>query len=142
MGRDRSRLLARRIPRDRAINDVCIGTRGPQTAPVTDEIRSSKPLIMLHINRVMCTCFLDTGSEITLIKEIMKEKLNLCSFCLSSHTLRGASGHSLRMLQNVNLFFQFSEQITCNHAVDIVSENVFREIYYSVWTGYAVLTLG
>lgn len=61
--------------------------------------------------------FIDTGSEITLIKECMKEKLKLHSFRPSSRTLRGASGHSFRMLRSVNLFFQLSEEITCNHTV-------------------------
>lgn len=101
----------------------CIGTQRSQTAPVPDKIRTGRHLILLRITMVVCTCFTDTGSEVTLINKCMKEKFNSHSFHPSSRTLRGASGHSIRMLQNVNLFFQLSE-ITCYHNVDAVSGNV------------------
>jgi len=101
-----------------------VGAQQQETAPVTDKIKTGRPLMMIQINGVLCTCFIDTGSEVTLIKESMKEKLSLRSFLPSSRTLRGASGHSFRTLQNVNLLFRLSEAITCNHTVDIVSQDV------------------
>lgn len=51
----------------------CIGTHRPQTAPVPDKIRTGRHLILLRITMVVCTCFTDTGSEVTLINKCMKK---------------------------------------------------------------------
>jgi len=93
-------------------------------SPINDHIKVGRPLISVKVNGIMCTCFIDTGSEITLMKNELKERMNLQSVRPSSRTLRGASGHSFRAVEVVALSFSLSEDVKCKHDVTIVSEEV------------------
>lgn len=92
---------------------------------MSDAIRSGRPMIRIGVNGIICNCFVDTGSEITLICEKMKEKLNLKGGIQPSfRSLRSASGHSFRTTEDVNLSFVLSDSVKCTHKVNIVNDTV------------------
>ncbi|XP_037779697.1 uncharacterized protein LOC119576182 [Penaeus monodon] len=120
-GRAHSQLPARRIQGEsKKVGSV----KDSKVTPINDRIKVGRPLVSLKVNGVMCTCFVDTGSEVTLMKQEMKAQMNIKSVRPSSRTLRGASGHSFRAVESVSLSFFLSEEVKCKHEVNIVSEEV------------------
>lgn len=78
----------------------------PSVAPVNDAIHSGRPVISINVNGIACNCFVDMGSEVTLIRNEMEEKLKLKRGIQPSfRALRSASGHSFRTTEDVNLSF-------------------------------------
>lgn len=68
---------------------------------------------------VLLVIALDTSSEVTLVRDETKEKLNLKGGIQPSfRSLRSASGHSFRTTEHVNLAFVLSDEVKCTHRVN------------------------
>jgi len=91
---------------------------------ISNEVPRGRPLIQVKINEVMLTCFIDTGSEITLLKDTVRRKVNLKSAVPSFRAMRGATGHSFRSIEKANVFFDIGKGIKSTHVVEVVGENI------------------
>jgi len=89
------------------------------------QIKRGRPLVRIHVNGMICTCFVDTGSEVTLIKESTLNKLNILSVTPVGRTFKGASGAIFSGLGEINVNFSIEDAVKCNHPV-----MVFKDISF------------
>lgn len=86
-----------------------------------DTVKTGRPTTQLTVNGVRLTAFIDTGSEITLIKKEVLSTLPSCKTRSSSRTLRGVAGKIIEVCEEVDLKFTIGNQVKCRHRVSCVS---------------------
>lgn len=79
----------------------------------------------MYVNGNLCTCFLDTGSEVTIIKERVSTRLNIKSINHTERTFKGASGAIFGGQGETTVQFSIEDLMHCNHPVI-----VFRDISF------------
>ncbi|ROT84536.1 hypothetical protein C7M84_022296 [Penaeus vannamei] len=84
---------------------------------------SGRPLVALRANDQTVLCFLDTGSEATLIRPSILRRLdpqNNLRRIRSSKLLRGVTGQPLATTSEVTLHFQLDDDLFIPHQVTLV----------------------
>lgn len=89
------------------------------------KIKRGRPLVRLHVNGKICTCFVDTGSEVTILKESTCEKLNISSVTPIERTFKGASGVVFNGLGEVHVKVSIEDTVKCNHPVVVFKDISF-----------------
>lgn len=91
---------------------------------VSDAVYSGRLLISLSVNGVACDCFIDSGSEVTLIKNSCKDKFKINKVRPHFHSLQGASGQPFRTTEDADLLFYILPEIKCKHRVILAPNDV------------------
>ncbi|XP_037773064.1 uncharacterized protein LOC119568596 [Penaeus monodon] len=84
---------------------------------------SGRPLVGLNINGKITLCFLDTGSEATLIKPSVIAMITSCQKLQhkpSNKILRGVTGQPLHVSAEVTLHFHMADDSTIVHQASVV----------------------
>ena len=81
--------------------------------------------MQIEINGVMLTAFIDTGSELTLIKTTAVKNLSQIKLRRSNRALIGVSGKTLEVSSEVDLKFIVRTGIHCQHRVCCVTDLSF-----------------
>lgn len=97
----------------------------PRVAMLEPQIKRGRPLIRLLVNGMICTCFVDTGSEVTILKESACRKLNVMSLTPIERTFKGASGAIFSGQGEVNVHFSIEDTVQCTHPVVVFKEISF-----------------
>ncbi|XP_037777067.1 uncharacterized protein LOC119574050 [Penaeus monodon] len=95
----------------------------PQIAMLSSPKLSGRPLVGLNINGKTTLCFLDTGSEATLIKPSAIAMITSCQKLQhkpSNKILRGVTGQPLHVSAEVTLHFHMADDSTIVHQASVV----------------------
>ncbi|XP_037787716.1 uncharacterized protein LOC119583317 [Penaeus monodon] len=95
----------------------------PQIAMLSSPRLSGRPLVGLNINGKTTLCFLDTGSEATLIKPSAIAMITSCQKLQhkpSNKILRGVTGQPLHVSAEVTLHFHMADDSTIVHQASVV----------------------
>ncbi|XP_063615437.1 uncharacterized protein LOC134788475 isoform X1 [Penaeus indicus] len=84
-----------------------------------------RPLLYMHVNGMLCTCFLDTGSEVTIISECVSKRLNIHSITPTGRTFKGASGAIFSGQGETNVHFCIDDLVQCTHPVVVFKDISF-----------------
>ena len=84
-----------------------------------------RPLIRLMVNGTVTTCFIDTGSEVTLMKESVAKNLPGAQLVDSIRKLQGVSGPPRAVLGEVDTVFTIHSKLQLAHRTCVVSESHF-----------------
>lgn len=84
-----------------------------------------RPLVQMHVNGILCTCFLDTGSEVTIISESASRRLNIQSITPTGRTFKGASGAIFSGQGETSLHFSIEDGVQCIHPVIVFEDITF-----------------
>ncbi|XP_037773237.1 uncharacterized protein LOC119568907 [Penaeus monodon] len=68
---------------------------GRKIRPISDEIKSGRPIIKLRVNGIIIDCFVDSGSEATIVKSEAMSLLRIKKQKGLTKQLRGVSGNML-----------------------------------------------
>ena len=102
-----------------------IPTQTEEVAQISDVVRTGRPLIKVNVNGVLLTGFVDTGSEMTIIKDEILPLLKIKKPLTATRHLRGVSGKALSVNTECNVRFSVNEHVSVVHRIASVPDLSF-----------------
>ena len=96
-----------------------------EAEPIAETIQTGRPLVQIMVNGTKLQGFVDTGSEVTLLKSERMKGLNIRRQYKATRVLKGVSGKILPSQTECDVKFTISKSVKCQHRVSCVPDLTF-----------------